>query len=62
MIEKTTMKKIIDGQDYTLLTEELTKIKQLINKLRAEKYPGIDFAAASIEQISHITGRYFNID
>jgi 2-dehydro-3-deoxyphosphogluconate aldolase/(4S)-4-hydroxy-2-oxoglutarate aldolase len=62
MIEKTTMKKIIDGQDYTLLTEELTKIKQLIDKLRAEKYPDIDFAAASIEQISHITGRYFNID
>jgi len=61
MIEKTTMKKIIDEQDYALLAEELTKIKQLIDKLRAEKYPDIDFATASIEQISQITGRNFNI-
>jgi 2-dehydro-3-deoxyphosphogluconate aldolase/(4S)-4-hydroxy-2-oxoglutarate aldolase len=61
MIEKSTMKKIIDEQDYDLLAEELTKIKQLIDKLRAEKYPGIDFAAASVEQISQVTGRNFNI-
>ena len=62
MIEKATMKKIIDEQDYTLLAEELTKIKQLIDNLRAEKYPDIDFATASIEQISRITGRNFNLD
>ncbi len=61
MIEKPTMKKIIDEQNYNLLAEELTEIKQLIDKLRAEKYPDIDFAAASIEQISQITGRNFNI-
>jgi 2-dehydro-3-deoxyphosphogluconate aldolase/(4S)-4-hydroxy-2-oxoglutarate aldolase len=61
MIEKPTMKKIIDEQDYGLLAGELTKIKQLIDKLRAEKYPDIDFAEASIEQISRITGRSFNI-
>ncbi|MGB2808781.1 MAG: bifunctional 4-hydroxy-2-oxoglutarate aldolase/2-dehydro-3-deoxy-phosphogluconate aldolase [Sedimentisphaerales bacterium] len=61
MIEKTTMKKIIDEQDYALLAEELTKVKQLIDKQKAEKYPDIDFAAASIEQISRITGRNFNI-
>ncbi|MHC4736936.1 MAG: hypothetical protein ACYTDW_21170 [Planctomycetota bacterium] len=61
MIEKTTMKKIIDEQDYALLAEELTKAKQLIDKLRAEKYPDIDFATASIEQISRSTGRNFNI-
>jgi 2-dehydro-3-deoxyphosphogluconate aldolase/(4S)-4-hydroxy-2-oxoglutarate aldolase len=61
MIEKVTMKKIIDEQDYTLLTKELTKAKQLIDKLRPEKYPDIDFATASIEQISRVTGRNFNI-
>ena len=61
MIEKATMKKIIDEQDYTLLTEELTKAKQLIDNLRTEKYRDIDFASASIEQISQTTGRNFNI-
>jgi 2-dehydro-3-deoxyphosphogluconate aldolase/(4S)-4-hydroxy-2-oxoglutarate aldolase len=61
LIEKATMKKIIDEQDYALLAEELTKVKQLIDKLRAEKYPDIDFAAASIEEISRSTGRNFNI-
>ncbi len=62
MVEKDTMKKIIDEQDYNLLAEELTRIKQLIDRLRTEKYPDIDFAKASVEQISRITGRNFNID
>ena len=61
MIEKSTMKKIVDEQDYELLAEELTKVKQLIDKLRADKYPGIDFSSASIEQVSQATGRNFNI-
>ena len=55
------MKKIIDEADFPLLTEQLTKAKQLIDKLRSEKYPDIDFATASVEQISRITGRNFNI-
>jgi 2-dehydro-3-deoxyphosphogluconate aldolase/(4S)-4-hydroxy-2-oxoglutarate aldolase len=62
MIEKTTMKKIVDEQDYNLLAGELKKIKQLIDKLRAEKYPDIDFAKASIEEISRTTGRNFNLN
>jgi 2-dehydro-3-deoxyphosphogluconate aldolase/(4S)-4-hydroxy-2-oxoglutarate aldolase len=61
MIDKATMQKIIDEQDYDLLAGKLTAIKQLIDKLRVEKYPDIDFAKASIEQISRITGRNFNI-
>jgi 2-dehydro-3-deoxyphosphogluconate aldolase/(4S)-4-hydroxy-2-oxoglutarate aldolase len=61
MIEKSTMKKIVDEQDYELLAGELTKVKQLIDKLRADKYPGIDFSSASIEQISQATGRNFNV-
>jgi 2-dehydro-3-deoxyphosphogluconate aldolase/(4S)-4-hydroxy-2-oxoglutarate aldolase len=60
MIEKSTMKKIIDEQDYKLLAGELKKIKELIDKLRANKYPDIDFSSASIEQISQATGRNFN--
>jgi 2-dehydro-3-deoxyphosphogluconate aldolase/(4S)-4-hydroxy-2-oxoglutarate aldolase len=61
MIDKATMQKIIDEQDYGLLAEKLTLIKQLIDELRAKKYPDIDFAKASIEQISRITGRNFNL-
>jgi len=62
MVDKATMQKVIDEQNYDLLAEKLTVIKQLIDKLRAEKYPDIDFAKASIEQISRITGRNFNLD
>ena len=61
MIEKLTMKKIVDEQDYELLANELTKTKQLVDKVRAEKYPDIDFASESLEQISRGTGRNFNI-
>lgn len=61
MIEKATMQKIIDEQDYNLLAEELTAVKHLIDKSRAEKYPNLDFASASLEQISQATGRDFNI-
>jgi len=61
MIEKSTMKKIVDEQNYELLSEELKKIKELIDKLRANKYPGNDFSSASFEQISQVSGRNFNI-
>ena len=61
MIEKPTMKKIIDEQDYDLLAEELTKVKRLIDKCKAEKYPDIDFAKAPLDEISRTTGRNFNI-
>ncbi|MHC4678311.1 MAG: bifunctional 4-hydroxy-2-oxoglutarate aldolase/2-dehydro-3-deoxy-phosphogluconate aldolase [Planctomycetota bacterium] len=61
MVEKNTLKKIIDEQDYDLLARELTTIKQLIDRVRAEKYPNIDFTSASVEQISQVTGRNFNI-
>jgi 2-dehydro-3-deoxyphosphogluconate aldolase/(4S)-4-hydroxy-2-oxoglutarate aldolase len=62
MIEKATMGKIVEEQDYDLLSRELTTIKHQIDILRKEKYPNIDFAAASIDQISKATGRNFNID
>jgi len=61
MIENATMNKIINEQDYTLLAKELGAIKQLIDRFRAEKYPKLDFVKDSIEQISQLTGRNFNI-
>jgi len=61
MIEKATMKKVIDEQDYELLANELTTIKKLIDNCRRQKYPDINFAKASIEKISQTTGRNFNI-
>jgi 2-dehydro-3-deoxyphosphogluconate aldolase/(4S)-4-hydroxy-2-oxoglutarate aldolase len=61
MIDKATMNKIIEEQDYILLAKELTIIKQQIDRLRKEKYPDLDFTKASIEQISSSTGRNFNI-
>ncbi len=61
MIDKATMKEIIDEQDYELLAEEFTAVKHLIDTLRTEKYPGIGFAGASVEEISRATGRNFNI-
>ena len=61
MIEKATMRKIIDEQDYELLAKELATIKKLIDSLRQQKYPDLDFAEASIERISQVTGRRFNI-
>jgi 2-dehydro-3-deoxyphosphogluconate aldolase/(4S)-4-hydroxy-2-oxoglutarate aldolase len=61
MIDKIAMSRIIDDQDYDLLAKELAKIKQLIDRLRAEKYPDIDFTKATIEQLSSATGRNFNI-
>jgi 2-dehydro-3-deoxyphosphogluconate aldolase/(4S)-4-hydroxy-2-oxoglutarate aldolase len=61
MIEKTTMKKIIDEQNYELLAGELKKIKQLIDKQRTAKYPDIDFTSTSLDMIRCGTGRNFNI-
>ncbi|MCJ7778787.1 MAG: bifunctional 4-hydroxy-2-oxoglutarate aldolase/2-dehydro-3-deoxy-phosphogluconate aldolase [Sedimentisphaerales bacterium] len=61
MIEKATMKKIVDEQNYNLLSDELKKIKQLIDQKRSAKYAGLDWAYASLEQISKITGRNFNL-
>lgn len=61
MIEKSVMSRVIDEQDYEHLARELARIKHLIDRVRAQKYPDIDFASASLEQISQVTGRNFNI-
>ena len=62
MIDKAIMQVIIDEQDYELLAQQLAEIKQLIDRLRAEKYRQLDFGIASVSQISGVTGRSFNLD
>ncbi|MGA2322759.1 MAG: bifunctional 4-hydroxy-2-oxoglutarate aldolase/2-dehydro-3-deoxy-phosphogluconate aldolase [Sedimentisphaerales bacterium] len=60
-IEKSLFQKIVEQQDYKLLACELKKTKELIDSKRNQKWPKLDFAKASIEEISRITGRNFNI-
>jgi 2-dehydro-3-deoxyphosphogluconate aldolase/(4S)-4-hydroxy-2-oxoglutarate aldolase len=60
-IEKNLFQKIVEQQDYKLLACELKKTKELIDRKRNQKWPSVDFAKASIEEISRITGRNFNI-
>jgi 2-dehydro-3-deoxyphosphogluconate aldolase/(4S)-4-hydroxy-2-oxoglutarate aldolase len=60
-IEKPVFAKIVEQQDYKLLSGELKKMKDLIDQKRSQKWPKLDFAKASIEEISRITGRNFNI-
>jgi 2-dehydro-3-deoxyphosphogluconate aldolase/(4S)-4-hydroxy-2-oxoglutarate aldolase len=62
MIDKKTLAKIVDEQDYKLLAAELRKIKALIDETRAKVWPGLNFSKASLEEISKATGRYFNVD
>ncbi len=62
MIDKAMMKRIVDEQDYKLLANELKKIKRLIDERRSQKWPDIDFAEASVAEISKVTGRDFNLD
>ncbi len=57
-IEKQTFNKIVLEQDYTLLTDELKKIKATIDNARNLKWPGLDFS--SVAEVSKTTGRIFN--
>ena len=62
MISGESLNTIIEEQDYALLSSDMKKVKTLIDDCRAGKYPGIDLRTASLEQISKITGRCFNLD
>jgi 2-dehydro-3-deoxyphosphogluconate aldolase/(4S)-4-hydroxy-2-oxoglutarate aldolase len=61
MIDKATMGKIIDDQDYDLLSRELAAIKRMIDDHRCDKYSKINFSSVTIEQLSDVTGRNFNL-
>ncbi|MCJ7729814.1 MAG: bifunctional 4-hydroxy-2-oxoglutarate aldolase/2-dehydro-3-deoxy-phosphogluconate aldolase [Sedimentisphaerales bacterium] len=60
-IDKPQLQKIVEQQDYKLLACELKKTRELIDQKRKQKWPKLDFAKASIEEISRVTGRNFNI-
>lgn len=62
MIPKESLSVIIENQNYSLLSDEIRKVKNLIDDCRAKLYPGMDWQSASLEQISSITGRCFNLD
>ena len=62
MISRESLDIIIEEQDYALLSSEINKVKTLIDDCRAVQYPGLDLQTASLEQISKVTGRCFNID
>jgi 2-dehydro-3-deoxyphosphogluconate aldolase/(4S)-4-hydroxy-2-oxoglutarate aldolase len=62
ILEKAALQKIVAEQDYKLLARGLGAVKRLIDEARARKYPGLDFAKASLEEIRQRTGRSFNMD
>ena len=61
MIEESTLKQIIDEQDYALLGNEFKSIKKQIDTLRGGQWPTINWPQVSVAEISQITGRDFNI-
>ncbi len=62
MIPGDSMNRIVEREDYSVLSQEIGKIKTLIDACRALQYPGIDFASASLRDICETTGRCFNLD
>jgi 2-keto-3-deoxy-6-phosphogluconate aldolase len=61
MIAKETFKKIVDEQNYELLSNEIKKVKVLIDECRSKQYPALNFESASLHQICRVTGRNFNV-
>ena len=41
--------------------DAIVQIKKMIDKLRTDKWPQIDFANASLQQVGKATGRNFNL-
>jgi 2-dehydro-3-deoxyphosphogluconate aldolase/(4S)-4-hydroxy-2-oxoglutarate aldolase len=62
MFPEESLRRILDDQDYDQLSNEIKKVKKLIDDCRARQYPEIDFSAASLQQISETTGRCFHLD
>lgn len=60
MIDKETMGKIVDEQDYTRLGREFRRIKAFIDRYREQRWSGLRFSEASLDEISRQTGRVFN--
>ncbi|MDK1032433.1 MAG: hypothetical protein QGD94_10535, partial [Planctomycetia bacterium] len=52
---------VVADQNYAILANEFTQIAKLLDALRNQKWPAIDFASATVEDISRATGRNFNL-
>jgi len=61
IIDSETFKKIVDEQDYELLSDQFKIVKNLIDECRTKKYPDLDFISGSLEEIRRATGRDFNV-
>jgi len=61
MIAKASMQQILDEQNYNLLSHEFRKVKEQIDALRGRQWPDLDFAPASLDEISRVTGRNFHV-
>jgi 2-dehydro-3-deoxyphosphogluconate aldolase/(4S)-4-hydroxy-2-oxoglutarate aldolase len=61
IIDKETFGKIVDEQNYKLLSSRLQEVKTLIYECRAKKYPDLDFKSGTLDEISRVTGRSFNL-
>ena len=60
-VGKGKLESAIADQNYAILANEFTKIAKLLDALRNQKWPAIDFASATVEDISRATGRNFNL-
>ena len=60
-IDKPTLAKITNEQDYDLLAAELKTIRSLVDDVRAKRWADIDFTNATVADISCATGRQFNL-
>ena len=60
-IDKATLARVIDEQDYALLATELRKIKALVDDVRSAQYPDLDFTTVTCDAVSAATGRQFNL-
>ena len=61
MLGKAMLDRVVKEENYDLLTQQLRRIKELIDRTRAKKYPNLDFATATVEEIAEASGRNFNI-
>lgn len=61
MIDKSVMAKVVDEQDYGALAAEFAKLKEQIDRQRAQMWPSLDWASCSAEDVTQATGRHFNL-
>ena len=61
IIDKETFRKVVDEQNYSLLSDCFKEVKSFIDECKSKKYPNLDFKSGSLDEMSRVTGRNFNI-